>query len=71
MTLRRAESTDRERLHSLLAGYLLTVSSFGWPLLAAGCVEIAYDLMLLANLRTCWPLASRISIATGVAVGRK
>jgi len=31
-----------------LAGYLLSVSSFGWPLLAAGGLKIAYDLLLLA-----------------------
>jgi len=32
----------------LAAGYLLGVSSFGWPLIAAGVLKIAYDLMLLA-----------------------
>jgi MFS family permease len=32
----------------LIAGYLLGVSTFGWPLLAAGVLKIAYDLMLLA-----------------------
>ena len=31
-----------------LAGYLLGISAFGWPLLLAGTVKIAYDLMLLA-----------------------
>jgi MFS family permease len=31
-----------------LAGWLLTVSTFGWPLLVAGSVKIAYDLLLLA-----------------------
>jgi MFS family permease len=31
-----------------LAGWLLTASSFGWPLLAAGALKIAYDLTLLA-----------------------
>lgn len=30
-----------------LAGWMLTVSPFGWPLVAAGVVKIAYDLMLL------------------------
>jgi predicted MFS family arabinose efflux permease len=32
-----------------LAGYLLSVSTFGWPLLAAGGLKIAYDLLLLAH----------------------
>jgi MFS family permease len=31
-----------------LAGYLLSVSTFGWPLLAAGALKIVYDLLLLA-----------------------
>jgi MFS family permease len=30
-----------------LAGWLLTMSSFGWPLLAAGGIKIVYDLLLL------------------------
>ena len=35
----------------LLAGYLLGVSSFGWPLVVAGALKIAYDLLLLALFR--------------------
>lgn len=31
-----------------LAGYLLGVSSFGWPLLIAGTLKIVYDALLLA-----------------------
>ena len=31
----------------LIAGVLLARSTFGWPLLIAGTVKIAYDLMLL------------------------
>jgi predicted MFS family arabinose efflux permease len=31
-----------------LAGYLLGISAFGWPLLLAGTVKIVYDLLLLA-----------------------
>jgi hypothetical protein len=45
----------------LLAGYLLTVSSFGWPLVAAGCVKIAYDLMLLATFHHVKPPEERRS----------
>lgn len=43
----------------LLAGWLLTVSSFGWPLAAAGCVKIAYDLMLLVTFRNVKPPEER------------
>ena len=43
----------------LLAGWLLTVSSFGWPLAAAGLVKIAYDLMLLATFRNVKPPEER------------
>jgi MFS family permease len=32
----------------LIAGYMLGLSTFGWPLVAAGVLKIAYDLMLLA-----------------------
>jgi MFS family permease len=39
----------------LLAGYLLSVSTFGWPLLAAGGIKIAYDLLLLGFFRNVRP----------------
>ena len=32
----------------LLAGYLLSLSAFGWPLVAAGGLKIVYDVLLLA-----------------------
>ena len=35
----------------VLAGALLALSSFGWPLLVAGGVKILYDLLLLATFR--------------------
>jgi predicted MFS family arabinose efflux permease len=38
-----------------LAGYLLSVSPFGWPLLAAGALKIVYDLLLLACFRRIRP----------------
>ena len=38
-----------------LAGYLLSLSSFGWPLIAAGGVKIAYDLLLLLMFRKVRP----------------
>ena len=39
----------------LLAGYLLGLSTFGWPLAIAGAVKIVYDLLLLATCRTVRP----------------
>jgi predicted MFS family arabinose efflux permease len=38
-----------------LAGYLLSLSSFGWPLIAAGAAKIVYDLLLLLMFRTVRP----------------
>ena len=39
----------------LLTGYMLGISSFGWPLIAAGGLKIVYDLMLLAMFRKVRP----------------
>ena len=38
-----------------LAGWMLASASFGWPLLLAGALKIAYDLMLLAQFRHVRP----------------
>jgi MFS family permease len=38
-----------------LAGYLLSISSFGWPLVIAGGLKIVYDLLLLRMFRTVKP----------------
>ena len=38
-----------------IAGYLLSLSSFGWPLVIAGSLKIAYDLMLLYTCRHVRP----------------
>jgi MFS family permease len=38
-----------------LAGYLLSISVFGWPLIAAGGLKILYDLLLLAYFRNVRP----------------
>jgi MFS family permease len=35
----------------LLAGYLLGLSAFGWPLVVAGALKIVYDLLFLALFR--------------------
>ena len=38
-----------------LAGYMLGLSTFGWPLLVAGGVKIVYDLLLLVMFRKIQP----------------
>ena len=39
----------------LAAGYLLQVSTFGWPLLIGGILKIVYDLLLLGMFRAVRP----------------
>ena len=39
----------------LVAGYLLQVSTFGWPLLIGGILKIVYDLLLLGMFRAVRP----------------
>lgn len=39
----------------LLAGALLTTSSFGWPLICAGAVKALYDLLLLVQFHAVRP----------------
>ena len=39
----------------VIAGYLLSTSSFGWPLIAAGSLKITYDLLLLYTCRNVKP----------------
>jgi MFS family permease len=40
---------------SLISGYLLTLSPFGWPLLIGGAVKAVYDLLLLARFQKVKP----------------
>ncbi len=47
----------------LIAGYLLGISSFGWPLLIAGGLKIVYDLLLLATFRSVRPPEESFSLA--------
>ena len=42
-----------------IAGYLLTLSSFGWPLVICGALKIAYDLTLLGLFRKVKPPEER------------
>ncbi len=39
----------------IIAGYLISLSSFGWPLLIGGVLKIGYDLALLAMFRHVRP----------------
>ena len=43
----------------ILAGSLLAASTFGWPLVIAGALKIAYDLLLLAMFRKVHPPEER------------
>jgi len=40
---------------SMISGYLLTLSTFGWPLLIAGTVKGAYDILLLIKFQKVRP----------------
>jgi MFS family permease len=40
---------------SMISGYLLTVSTFGWPLLIGGAVKAVYDILLLIRFRSVRP----------------
>jgi MFS family permease len=46
-------------LSPMLAGYLLAISSFGWPLVAAGSCKILYDILLLQLCRRVPPPEER------------
>jgi predicted MFS family arabinose efflux permease len=48
----------------LIAGWLLALSPFGWPLIVAGGLKIAYDLMLLA-------MFSKVKPPEEVGAGRR
>jgi MFS family permease len=49
-------------LSPLLAGWLLSVSSFGWPLILAGLTKSIYDLLLLSQFRKLKPPEERAGI---------
>jgi hypothetical protein len=40
---------------SLISGYLLSLSTFGWPLLIGGLVKGAYDILLLLKFQKVRP----------------
>ena len=39
----------------MISGYLLTLSTFGWPLLIAGLVKGTYDILLLIKFQRVRP----------------
>jgi MFS family permease len=45
----------------IIAGYLISLSSFGWPLLIGGVLKIGYDLTLLLMFRHIRPPEERIN----------
>lgn len=40
---------------SLISGYLLAISTFGWPLLMGGTIKAVYDILLLIKFRAVRP----------------
>ena len=49
---------------SMISGYLLTLSTFGWPLLIAGMVKGTYDILLLIKFQKVRP-PEELGAATG------
>lgn len=47
-----------------IAGWLLTLSGFGWPLLIGGAIKAFYDLLLLAMFRHIRPPEERAQVST-------
>ena len=37
----------------MISGYLLTLSSFGWPLVIGGAIKAVYDILLLIKFQKC------------------
>src|SRR5215813_13265532 len=48
---------------SLISGYLLTISAFGWPLVVGGVVKALYDILLLINFRKVRPPEEAVASA--------
>jgi predicted MFS family arabinose efflux permease len=44
-----------------IAGYLLTLSSFGWPLVIGGTIKAVYDLLLLVMFRRVRPPEEQVA----------
>ncbi len=52
-----------------LAGWMLGISAFGWPLVAAGAIKIAYDVALLLMFRSVRPPEECAQESPGPALG--
>ena len=39
----------------MISGYLLTLSTFGWPLLIGGVIKAVYDILLLIKFHKVRP----------------
>ena len=46
----------------LLAGYLFSLSSFGWPLVVGGVLKIIYDVLLLKMFGTIRPPEEQVDV---------
>lgn len=51
-------------LSPLFAGWLLSITSFGWPLIVAGVTKSIYDLLLLSQFRSVKPPEEQREVAT-------
>ncbi len=57
-------------LSPTLAGWALAASSFGWPLVCAGVLKIAYDLALLRQFQAVRPPEEAVISRKGAATDR-
>lgn len=48
---------------SMISGFLLTLSTFGWPLVAGGIIKAVYDILLLIKFRKVRPPEEAEAIA--------
>ena len=66
--LRRASRPSRKTFAwaagSLISGYLLTFSSFGWPLLIGGIIKGVYDILLLVKFQKVRPPEEAKAVGT-------
>jgi len=47
-----------------IAGWLLTLSGFGWPLVIGGAIKAVYDMLLLVMFRHVRPPEERAEVST-------
>jgi hypothetical protein len=49
---------------SMISGYLLALSSFGWPLVIGGTVKAVYDILLLIKFQKVRPPEEAGAVST-------